>query len=106
MLIRPDPGTLTVCFEGRTIRARTGDSIAAALLANDIRVTRASTVAAAPRGPYCMMGACFDCLAVVDGTQDVQTGLVPVRDGMRIERQFGARTLPSVDAPRPVSPLT
>jgi hypothetical protein len=40
-----------------------------------------------------MMGACFECLAVVDGTPGVQTCLAAVRDGMRIERQHGARHL-------------
>ena len=93
MLTRPDPGTLTLYFDGRAIRARDGDSVAAALLANGIMTTRATPVGGAPRGPYCMMGACFDCLAVVDGRDGVQTCLTPVRDGMRIERQDGARVL-------------
>ena len=93
MLTRPDAGTLTVFFDGRPLRARPGDSIAAVLLAHDIRATRATTVSGQPRGPYCMMGACFDCLAVVDGAPNVQTCLMPVRQGMRIERQHGARDL-------------
>ena len=40
-----------------------------------------------------MMGACFECLAVVDGRPNVQTCMTPVRDGMRVRRQDGARTL-------------
>jgi hypothetical protein len=40
-----------------------------------------------------MMGACFECLAVVDGISGVQTCLTQARDGMRIERQNGARAL-------------
>ena len=99
MLIRSDPGTLTVFFEGRPIPARPGDSIAAALLANDIRITRGTSVSGAPRGPYCMMGACFDCLAVVDGTHGVQTCLEPVR--RRHARRAPARRaqLASADVP-------
>jgi hypothetical protein len=97
MLTRPGPGTVTLYFEGRPIPARPGDSVAAALLASDIRVTRGTALSNAPRGPYCMMGACFDCLAVVDGRENVQTCLEPVRDGMRIARQSGARTLPGLD---------
>jgi NADH dehydrogenase/NADH:ubiquinone oxidoreductase subunit G len=42
-----------------------------------------------------MMGACFECLAVVDGRPNVQTCMMAVRDGMRIERQNGARTIPA-----------
>jgi hypothetical protein len=40
-----------------------------------------------------MMGACFECLAVVDGRANVQTCMVLVRDGMRVEQQQTARTI-------------
>jgi predicted molibdopterin-dependent oxidoreductase YjgC len=99
MLIRPDIaklpdiGTITVYFDGRPIAARPGDSVAAVLLAGGITVTRHTPVTGAARGPYCMMGACFDCLAVVDARPNVQTCMTDVRDGMRIERQNGARGL-------------
>jgi D-hydroxyproline dehydrogenase subunit gamma len=93
MLIRPSAGNLTIYFEGRALPARDGDSIAAALLASNIVVTRTTMLSAAARGPYCMMGACFECLAQVDGRTGVQTCLTPVREGMRIERQEGAREL-------------
>jgi predicted molibdopterin-dependent oxidoreductase YjgC len=93
MLIRSGAGNLTIYFEGRALTARDGDSIATALLANNIVVTRTTALSAAPRGPYCMMGACFECLAKVDGQSGVQTCMTPVRAGMRIERQDGAREL-------------
>lgn len=93
MFTRPDDGGLTFTYDGRTVRARTGDSIAAALLAAGIQVTRSTPVSGAARGPYCMMGACFECLAVVDGRPSVQTCMTEVRDGMRVERQDGARGL-------------
>ena len=93
MLTRPDLGTITLHVDGRTINARPGDSIAAALLANGLTITRITPVTGAPRGPYCMMGACFDCLAIVDGTPSIQTCMTEVRDGMRIQRQDGARGL-------------
>ncbi|WP_158922091.1 (2Fe-2S)-binding protein [Acidisphaera sp. S103] len=93
MLVRPGATDLTIWFDGAAIPARTGDSIAVALLAAGITTTRTTPVSNAPRGPYCMMGACFECLAVVDGRPNTQTCMMPVRDGMRIERQDGARTL-------------
>ena len=94
MFARRDPGAVTLSFDGQKIRAREGDSVAAALLANGVTVTRNTPVLGMPRGPYCMMGACFECLAVVDGQPNVQTCMVPVRPGMRVERQHGARGLP------------
>ena len=93
MFTRPDAGTLTIYLDGAPLTARAGDSVAAALLSHGIHTTRQTPVSGAPRGPYCMMGACFDCLAVVDGQPGVQTCLATVRDGMRIERQQGARSL-------------
>ena len=98
MLTRPDPGSVTILFEGGPIRAREGESVAAALLAAGILDFRTTPVSRAPRGPFCMMGACFDCLAVVDGVGGVQTCLVPVREGMRVERQHGARDVAAEDA--------
>jgi hypothetical protein len=90
MFTRPDSGSVVFEFDGREIRAREGDSVAAALLAAGEQVTRLTPVGAAPRGPFCMMGACFDCLAEVDGVPGVQTCLVPARAGMRVVRQVGA----------------
>ncbi len=94
MFTRPETAALTIYLDGAPLSARKGDSIAAALLSHGIHTTRLTPVSGAPRGPYCMMGACFECLAVVDGHPDVQTCLRPVQDGMRIERQHGARSLP------------
>lgn len=99
MLTRRESGTLTILFEGRPIKARTGDSIAAALLAAGILALRTTPVSGEPRGPFCMMGACFDCLAVVDGVGGVQTCLTPVREGMCVERQHGARDVAAEGAP-------
>ena len=93
MFTRTEPSEITIYFDGRSIPARASDSIATALLAAGTTTTRDTALSAAPRGPYCMMGACFDCLAIVDGQSGVQTCLTPVRDGMRIERQHGARAL-------------
>jgi predicted molibdopterin-dependent oxidoreductase YjgC len=90
MFTRPDTGKVVFHFDGRDIRAREGDSVAAALLAAGERVTRLTPVGGVPRGPFCMMGACFDCLAEVDGVPGVQTCLVPVRAGMRVARQVSA----------------
>ena len=78
-------------FEGTAMRARTGDSVAAALLANGVGVFRTTGVSGEPRGPYCMMGVCFECLVVIDGVGSRQACLVPVRDGMEIGRQTGRR---------------
>jgi predicted molibdopterin-dependent oxidoreductase YjgC len=84
---------LRLDFEGRTIEARAGDSVAAALLAAGVLATRRTAVSGAPRGPYCMMGVCFECVVEIDGVGGRQACLVPAADGMRIRRETGARDL-------------
>ncbi|MBK1710972.1 2Fe-2S iron-sulfur cluster-binding protein [Marichromatium gracile] len=46
-----------------------------------------------PRAPFCMMGVCFDCLAVIDGVPSTQSCLVTVQEGMQVERQYGRRSV-------------
>lgn len=82
--------TLTVLVNGIETAAWEGETVASVLL----RVPsawRATPVTGAPRAPYCQMGVCFDCLAVVDGVGSTQGCLVLVHEGMRIERQAGPR---------------
>jgi len=93
MLTRSGGADLTIWWNDQPIPARAGDSVAVALLAAGIGATRTTAVSGAPRGPYCMMGACFDCLAVVDGRSNVQTCMTPVVPGMRVARQDGARPI-------------
>lgn len=48
-----------------------------------------------------MMGVCYECLMVIDGVASRQACLVPVAEGMRIERQPGARSLAGLDIEEP-----
>lgn len=75
---------LTFYVDERPVQAAAGDSIAAALLAAGVLVTRPSAVSGAPRAPYCLIGNCFECLVEVDGVPGRQACLVPVAEGMRV----------------------
>jgi predicted molibdopterin-dependent oxidoreductase YjgC len=86
-----DAAMVEVTIDGRAMRVRTGDTVAAALLSAGILASRAADVSGAPRAPYCMMGVCFECLVTVDGVGNRQGCLVPVAAGMRIETQHGRR---------------
>jgi predicted molibdopterin-dependent oxidoreductase YjgC len=83
--------TLTLTVDGKEIRARNGDTVAAAMLAAGIGRFRTTPVSGAARAPYCMMGVCFDCLVTIDGVGSRQACLVPVREGMAVETQQGKR---------------
>jgi predicted molibdopterin-dependent oxidoreductase YjgC len=86
--------TVRITFDGQPLQAREGDSLAAALLASGISTCRTTPVSGSARGPYCLMGVCFECLVVVDGRPNQQACMIPAREGMRVETQLGARTLP------------
>ena len=71
-------------FDGAPIEAYEGETVAAALWAAGVRALRRSTALDQPRGIYCNMGICFECLVRIDG-RDVRGCVTPVRDGMIVE---------------------
>ena len=73
-------------FEDEIITAIDGDNLAAALLkAGKIQFRTAKKHDT--RGPYCMMGVCFECLVEIDGRPNQQACQAVIRDGMQIRRQ-------------------
>ncbi len=74
---------MTIYLDDRPIRAFSGESVAAALMAAGVRAFRKSRLGEA-RGPYCGIGNCFDCVLTVDGRPNVRTCNLPVRDGMAL----------------------
>ncbi|CAB4940987.1 unannotated protein [freshwater metagenome] len=79
---------VTVTVDGRPVRAHVGESVAAVLIAEGPAALR-RTRGGDPRGVFCGMGVCFDCLAVVDGVPNTRTCMTWVADGMTVEHQAG-----------------
>jgi hypothetical protein len=78
---RSEPVTFTV--DGKAVTAFAGESLAAALFAAGIRRLRASPRAQTPRGMFCLMGVCQECVLWVDGRR-VPACREPVRAGMTV----------------------
>jgi len=76
--------TITITFAGRTLQARDGQTVAAALIENGVRSWRRTRHGGRPRGLFCGIGVCFDCLLTIDGQAAQRACLVPVRDGMTL----------------------
>ncbi len=85
----PDGDCVKVIFEGKEVAAPRGQTVASVLLAEGIRSCRTTPVSGEPRGPFCMMGVCFECLVVIDGEPNQQACMTFVREGMLIKRQHG-----------------
>lgn len=76
---------VSVSFDGRPLMAAPGQSIGAALVSNGITAWRSTRKDARPRGLFCGIGVCFDCLVTVDGVANQRACLVEVQKGMEIE---------------------
>jgi hypothetical protein len=76
-------------FDGQELPACEGETVAAALLAAGRRAFRLTGRRGEPRGLFCGMGVCFDCLVCIDGRPNLRACQVPVAAGMRVESQQG-----------------
>jgi len=79
------PGEVTVSFDGRPIMTPAGQSVGSALVTNGITAWRDTRKHGRPRGLFCGIGVCFDCLVTVDGAPNQRACLVEVREGMEIK---------------------
>lgn len=79
---------VTVLIDGVARTAYLGESVAAAVM-SDGELELRTTTDGSPRGVFCGMGVCFDCLVVVDGVPNTRACVTWVKDGMVIDRQVG-----------------
>jgi len=87
--IRPAGRPIRFYFDGQEIAALEGETVAAALSAAGVTTLR-HTSSGAPRGLFCGMGACFDCVVTVDGRIGQRACMVQAADGMEVASAFPA----------------
>ncbi|WP_158880989.1 (2Fe-2S)-binding protein [Amycolatopsis anabasis] len=85
---------MNVYVDGEPIAARPGQTVAGVLLAAGRKSWRTTRNGGRPRGVFCGIGVCFDCLVVVNGIPDVRACQRLVEDGDEVRTQRGAE-LPS-----------
>lgn len=78
-----------VDFDGRQIPFVPGQTVGAALAAAGIGAWRTTRLLGRPRGLFCGIGVCFDCLVVADGRPNQRACLLLARDEMRLITQDG-----------------
>ncbi|MER6562057.1 (2Fe-2S)-binding protein [Streptomyces sp. NPDC001027] len=89
-LVRARPGAaFTVTFDDREIEALPGQTLAAALWSSGVTAWRTTRGAGRPRGVFCGIGVCFDCLVTVDGRPDQRACLAPAAPGAVVRSQAG-----------------
>lgn len=88
LLVKPN-SSITFTFDGKLISAIPGQTVGSAILEAGERTMRLTRFENKPRGIFCGIGICFDCLVVIDGTPNQRACLIEVRDGMSVNTQLG-----------------
>jgi predicted molibdopterin-dependent oxidoreductase YjgC len=76
-------------MDGRDVPYREGQSVAAALVGTGQSAWRTTRVAGRPRGLFCGIGTCYDCLVTIDGWPNQRACLVVARPGLAVTTQHG-----------------
>jgi len=97
--ILPPLGEATVefTFDGRPLRARTGEVISSALYAAGLAVFGHHQKDGGAQGIYCVNGQCSQCTVVADG-RPVKACMTPVKPGMEVKSCEGVPGLDEVTA--------
>ncbi|WP_213766878.1 FAD-dependent oxidoreductase [Caballeronia sp. dw_19] len=89
--------TIPIQFDGETLHARPGETLAATLIAHGVQQFR-TTVSGQPRGVFCGMGVCQDCLVEIDGVANRRACMTKIEKPITVQRGAHARPLPPVTA--------
>jgi predicted molibdopterin-dependent oxidoreductase YjgC len=73
--------TFHITIDGRSVPVMPGQTIGAALHAAGVRSWRSTRFEGRPRGLFCGIGVCFDCLISVNGRGPERACLVEAAPG-------------------------
>lgn len=76
-------------FDGKEVEGYEGEPIAAALRDLGVKIHRYTARQHKPRGIFCAIGRCTDCVMIVDGKPNIRTCVTPLKEGMTVETQYG-----------------
>jgi predicted molibdopterin-dependent oxidoreductase YjgC len=83
-------GEVEFTFDGRTLRGFAGEPVAMALRSAGVLIHRYTAKLRRPRGIFCAIGRCTDCVMIVDGKPNIRTCVTPLSAGMDVRTQYGA----------------
>ena len=86
----PEGKVVNFTYDGKVLQGIEGEPISAALHAAGVMVHRYTKKRHEPRGIFCAIGRCTDCVMVVDGKPNIRTCITPLKDGMVVNTQYGA----------------
>lgn len=85
----PERKLVTFTYDGKRLEGYEGEPIATALKAAGVMTHRYTARKHEPRGVFCAIGRCTDCVMVVNDRPNVRTCITPLEEGMKVETQYG-----------------
>ena len=82
---------VTFTLDGKEMKGYEGEPIAAALRAAGVMTHRHTLKLDMPRGIFCAIGRCTDCVMIVDGKPNIRTCVTPLQEGMKVQTQYGIK---------------
>ena len=76
---------MKVFVNGAEIEATESENVGTFLLKRRQQVLRKTRFEDNPRGMFCGIGVCFDCIVTIYGIANQRACITQLRDGMRIE---------------------
>jgi predicted molibdopterin-dependent oxidoreductase YjgC len=86
----PEGRLVNFMYNGKPLQGIEGEPISAALRVAGVMTHRYTKKRHEPRGVFCAIGRCTDCVMVVDGKPNIRTCITPLREGMTVNTQYGA----------------
>jgi sarcosine oxidase, subunit alpha len=74
-------------WNGNTVTAKPGDTVASALYRSGVRTFTYSYQYGRPRGLLCLTGSCPNCMVNIDGVPNVRSCITPARNGLSVLAQ-------------------
>ncbi len=77
--------SIIIFYEGKRLKARKGQTVAGALLANNVKKLGVSRKLNQSRGVYCNNGRCYSCYVTINGEDHIRACSTLVEEGMVIK---------------------
>lgn len=86
----PKGKPVSFTYDGQVLQGIEGEPISAALRVAGVMTHRYTKKRHEPRGVFCAIGRCTDCVMVVNGMPNIRTCITPLEEGMDVRTQYGA----------------
>ena len=85
----PERKLVHFTYDGKPLTGYEGEPIATALKAAGVMVHRYTAKKHEPRGMFCAIGRCTDCVMIVNDKPNIRTCITPLEEGMKVQTQYG-----------------